>query len=52
MYADLIRIRPGAQRNRPELDRAFDYMRPSDTLVIWKLDRIACSFKQLIETVE
>jgi DNA invertase Pin-like site-specific DNA recombinase len=27
-------------------------MRPGDTLVIWKLDRLAHSLKQLIETVE
>lgn len=27
-------------------------MRKGDTLVVWKLDRLACSLKQLIETVE
>ena len=27
-------------------------MRPGDTLVVWKLDRLARSLKQLIETVE
>jgi DNA invertase Pin-like site-specific DNA recombinase len=27
-------------------------MRPGDTLVVWKLDRLARSIKQLIETVE
>jgi DNA invertase Pin-like site-specific DNA recombinase len=42
----------GAQRDRPELARALDYMRPGDTLVVWKLDRLARSIKQLIETVE
>ncbi|NCA72024.1 MAG: recombinase family protein [Sphingobacteriia bacterium] len=42
----------GAQRDRPELARALDYMRPGDTLVVWKLDRLARSLKQLIETVE
>ena len=42
----------GAQRDRPELARAIDYMRPGDTLVVWKLDRLARSLKQLIETVE
>jgi DNA invertase Pin-like site-specific DNA recombinase len=42
----------GAQRERPALKAALDYMRASDTLVVWKLDRLARSLKQLIETVE
>lgn len=42
----------GAQRERPELIAALEYMREGDTLVVWKLDRLARSTKQLIETVE
>lgn len=43
----------GAQRDRPELIAAINYVRPGeDVLVIWKLDRLARSLKQLIETVE
>jgi DNA invertase Pin-like site-specific DNA recombinase len=42
----------GAQRDRPELKAALSYMRQGDTLIIWKLDRLARSMKQLIETVE
>ena len=42
----------GAQRDRSELKAALDYMRPGDTLVVWKLDRLARSIKQLIETVD
>jgi DNA invertase Pin-like site-specific DNA recombinase len=42
----------GAQRDRPELKAALDYLRSGDTLVVWKLDRLARSLKQLIETVE
>jgi DNA invertase Pin-like site-specific DNA recombinase len=42
----------GAQRERPQLQAALDYMRKGDTLVVWKLDRLARSLKQLIETVE
>ena len=41
----------GAQRDRPQLAAAIDYMREGDTLVVWKLDRLARSVKQLIETV-
>jgi len=42
----------GAQRDRPELKAALEYIRAGDTLVVWKLDRLARSIKQLIETVE
>jgi DNA invertase Pin-like site-specific DNA recombinase len=42
----------GAQRDRPELSAALDYLRAGDSLVVWKLDRLARSLKQLIETVE
>ena len=41
----------GAQRERPRLQEALAYMRKGDTLVVWKLDRMARSLKQLIETV-
>jgi DNA invertase Pin-like site-specific DNA recombinase len=42
----------GAQRDRTELKAALAYVRAGDTLVVWKLDRLARSLKQLIETVE
>jgi DNA invertase Pin-like site-specific DNA recombinase len=42
----------GAKRDRPELMAALEYLRKGDTLVVWKLDRLARSLKQLIETVE
>ena len=42
----------GAQRDRPQLKASLDYMREGDTLVVWKLDRLARSLKQLIETIE
>lgn len=42
----------GAHRDRPELKAALSYMRKGDTLVVWKIDRLARSLKQLIETIE
>ena len=42
----------GAQRDRPELKAALDYVRAGDTLMVWKLDRLARSMRQLIETVD
>lgn len=41
----------GAQRDRPELAAAVSYVRAGDSLVVWKLDRLARSLPQLIETV-
>jgi DNA invertase Pin-like site-specific DNA recombinase len=41
----------GARRDRPELKAAIDYIREGDALVVWKLDRLARSLPQLIETV-
>lgn len=42
----------GAQRDRPQLKAALSICKEGDTLVVWKLDRLARSTKQLIETVE
>ncbi|MCY4607879.1 MAG: recombinase family protein [bacterium] len=42
----------GAKRERPQLTAALDWMREGDTLVVWRLDRLARSVRQLIETVE
>lgn len=42
----------GAQRDRPQLAAALGYVREGDTVVVWKLDRLARSLKQLIETVD
>jgi len=42
----------GALRDRPQLEAALDYMRKGDVFVVWKLDRLARSIKQLIEAVE
>jgi DNA invertase Pin-like site-specific DNA recombinase len=42
----------GARRDRPELKAALDFIRAGDSLVVWKLDRLARSTRQLLETVE
>jgi DNA invertase Pin-like site-specific DNA recombinase len=49
-----VEMASGAQRDRPELMAALSFMRDrsDDVLVVWKLDRLARSLKQLIETVE
>jgi len=42
----------GGKVDRPELLRLFEALRPGDTLVVWRLDRLGRSLKHLIETVE
>ena len=42
----------GAIRDRPQLREALEFLQPGDTLVVWKLDRLARSLAQLIEIVE
>jgi DNA invertase Pin-like site-specific DNA recombinase len=42
----------GSKEDRPQLAAALDYMRAGDTLVVWKLDRLARSMKQLIQVVD
>ena len=42
----------GAQRQRSELQRLLDQLRAGDTLVVWKLDRLARSTRDLIEIME
>lgn len=39
----------GTKADRPELSRVLEYARPGDTLVVWRLDRLARSLKHLIE---
>lgn len=40
----------GSKKDRPELQAALDYMREGDTLVVWKLSRLARSIRQIIAT--
>jgi DNA invertase Pin-like site-specific DNA recombinase len=42
----------GAVADRPALHDALEFARSGDTLIVWKLDRLARSMKQLIETIE
>jgi DNA invertase Pin-like site-specific DNA recombinase len=42
----------GAVTDRPALREALEFARSGDTLIVWKLDRLVRSMKQLIETIE
>jgi len=41
----------GALERRPRLDRVLDHLRPGDTLVVWRLDRLGRNLRHLIATV-
>ena len=40
----------GSHRDRPQLMAALDYLRKGDTLIVWKLSRLARSLTQVIKT--
>lgn len=48
IYQDTI---SGLRANRPGLDQAVEHLREGDTFVVWKLDRLGRSVKNLIEFV-
>lgn len=41
----------GARENRPGLDACLKALRPGDTLVVWRLDRLGRSLRQLVDIV-
>ncbi len=41
----------GALDRRPELDRLLEQLRPGDTLVVWRLDRLGRSLRHLLDVV-
>ena len=50
-YRVFVDTASGALDARPELGKVLDQLRPGDTLVVWKLDRLGRSLRHLIETV-
>ncbi len=42
----------GALDRRPQLDRLLDQLRPGDTVVVWRLDRLGRSLRHLIALSE
>ena len=42
----------GRQQNRPELDACLNFLREGDTLVVYKLDRLGRSLKNILTLLE
>lgn len=49
VFEDII---SGSKSEREGLEKILKYVRPGDTVVVWKLDRLGRSLKHLIELVQ
>lgn len=45
----LTDVASGARARRPELDHMLDLLREGDTVVVWKLDRLGRSMRNLVD---
>jgi DNA invertase Pin-like site-specific DNA recombinase len=50
-YRVFVETASGARSDRPVLAQVLDQLRPGDTLVVWKLDRLGRSLRHLVDTV-
>jgi Resolvase, N terminal domain len=50
-YRVFIETASGVRTDRPTLEQLLDQLRPGDTLVVWKLDRLGRSLRHLVDTV-
>lgn len=47
-----VDVASGATASRPQLTDLLTHLRPGDSLVVWRLDRLGRSLPHLLETVE
>ena len=45
-------VASGGRWDRPELHRMLDHLRKGDTVVVWKLDRLSRSLKDVLHIME
>ncbi|EET8237118.1 recombinase family protein [Escherichia coli] len=45
-------VASGAKADRLGLDKALEYLREGDTLVVWKIDRLGRSLAHLVQTID
>jgi DNA invertase Pin-like site-specific DNA recombinase len=47
-----VEVASGGRWDRPELHRMLDHLREGDTVVVWKLDRLSRSLKDVLHIME
>jgi hypothetical protein len=50
-YRVFVETASGVRTDRPTLTQLLEQLRPGDTLVVWKLDRLGRSLRHLVDTV-
>lgn len=45
-------VASGAKSSRPGLDKLMEFLRPGDTLLVWKIDRLGRSTSHLVQLIE
>jgi len=45
-------VASGAKSNRPGLEQALAFLRPGDTLLVWKIDRLGRSTSHLVQIID
>ncbi|HAZ7915607.1 TPA: recombinase family protein [Escherichia coli] len=45
-------VASGAKADRPGLEKALEYLREGDTLMVWKIDRLGRSLAHLVQAVD
>jgi len=50
-YRVFVDTASGALATRPALEQVLDQLRPGDTLMVWKLDRLGRSLRHLVDTI-
>lgn len=48
IFSDIV---SGSKKERPQLNRLLDRLRPGDEVVVWRLDRLGRSIKDLLELI-
>lgn len=48
----IFKEKASSVKERPEFEKCLEYLRPGDTLVVWKLDRLGRTTKKLLQLAD